>query len=359
MRMTRLRTLLLLTYFFCGVALAEVLPQFPEGSVWRRDISNAAVHPDSASMISTLELLGGFGNNRLQIDFTIKVIHADENAPKLKLTSLLDDDNDPVYYADECDALGSLVPVPAGATIEGETGMRCVSGGDCHYLVKQGNLLFEVYRANVTGGALQSQCLATWNLDTVYPPENRSDHCTSADAAGMPISPLLFNADEIRTSLDIDPTGGGDLGHAIRFILPNARIANDEALGGRFGRLYVRPASHSGNPRGPASTVPYGVHMRLRSDFAVDSYNPAARVILNTLKRYGMVLADGGNIALTAESDYYTDTKWADLGITSNVFSRGRIVRVTDFDVLDTGPRIAETYNCTIPAPPPGLVTEN
>ncbi len=360
MRLITFGKLLLLAYIFSGVVVADVLPQFPEGSVWRQDVSTAPVHPDSTSMLSTLELLGGFGGNRLQIDFTIRVVRADEDAPVLKLATLLDDDNDPAYYADECDALGSLVPVPADATIEGERGMRCESGGDCHYLVTQGNLLYEVYRAHVEGGTLQAQCLATWNLDTVYPPENRSDHCTSADAAGFPIAPLLFNADEIQASLNIDAAGGGDLGHAIRFILPNARIANDETLGGRFGRLYVRPASHAGNPRGPASTVPYGVHMRLRSDFAVNSYNPAARVILNTLKRYGMVLADGGNIALTAESDHYTTTKWAELGIDSNVFSRGgRAVTVSDFDVLDTGPRIAETYNCTVPAPPEGLVTEN
>jgi hypothetical protein len=357
---TALGMLLLFTCFFGGLALAEVLPQFPEGSVWRQDISTAPVHPDSAAMLSTLETLGGFGGNRLQIDFTIRVVHADEGAPMLKLASLLDDDNDPIYYADECDALGSMVPVPANATIEGEAGMRCTTGGDCHYLVTQGNLLFEVYRAHVAGGELQSQCLATWNLDTVYPPENRGDHCTSADAAGFPVAPLLFNADEIRASLNLDPAGGGDLNHAIRFILPNARIANDESLGGRFGRLYVRPASHAGGPRGPASTVPYGVHMRLRSDFAVDSYNPAARVILNTLKRYGMVLADGGNIALTAESDHYTTTKWVELGIDSNVFYRGgRAVKVSDFDVLDTGPRIAETYNCTMPVPPAGLANEN
>jgi serine/threonine-protein kinase len=73
-----------------------------------------------------------------------------------------------------------------------------------------------------------------------------------------------------------------------------------------------------------------------------------------------MVLADGGNIALTAESDYYTTTKWADLGIDANEFYRGgRKVEVSDFDVLDTGPRIAETYNCTMPIPPAGLVTED
>src|SRR5688572_27270671 len=98
MRTTTFGKLLLLLSFGCGIVLAEVLPQFPEGSVWRQDISMASEHPDSTAMLSTLELLGGFGGNRLQIDFTIRVVRADEDAPKLKLATLLDDDNDPAYY---------------------------------------------------------------------------------------------------------------------------------------------------------------------------------------------------------------------------------------------------------------------
>jgi serine/threonine-protein kinase len=106
--------------------------------------------------------------------------------------------------------------------------------------------------------------------------------------------------------------------------------------------------------------VPYGAHLRLRSDFPLDNYNPAARIILNTLKRYGMVLTDGGNIALTAESDYYTTAKWADLGIDANIFARSRgnrTVRVSDFEVLDTGPRIAETYDCKLNTTPAALIS--
>ena len=68
---------------------------------------------------------------------------------------------------------------------------------------------------------------------------------------------------------------------------------------------------------------PYGARLRMRADFPLTNYNPAAKVLLNTFKRYGIVLADGGNIALTAESDLFTTTKWADLGIDSQVFDLG------------------------------------
>jgi len=87
----------------------------------------------------------------------------------------------------------------------------------------------------------------------------------------------------------------------------------------------------------------------MRSDFPEAGYSPAATVSLNTFKRYGIVLADGGNVALTAESDRYTATSWADLGIDSRLFDQttgAAAVEITDFEVLDTGARIAETYDC-------------
>ena len=136
----------------------------------------------------------------------------------------------------------------------------------------------------------------------------------------------------------------GDLGHAIRFILPNARMAT---VSGQ--KVYVHPASHAGGPSGPAASVAYGSRLRLRADFPVWLYPAAHQVILRTMQRYGIVLADGGNIALTAEGDLYTTHKWAELGIDSRAFDLAvpaAVVKVQDFAVLDTGPRIVETYNC-------------
>ena len=119
--------------------------------------------------------------------------------------------------------------------------------------------------------------------------------------------------------------------------------------------VYVRPASHAGGPSGPITTVPYGSRLRLRADFPVNLYNPAAQVILRTMQRYGIVLSDGGNIALTAEADLYTTHKWAELNINSRVFDQavpGSPVRVQDFSVIDTGDRIIETYDCVRNAEP-------
>lgn len=335
--------------FVCASAGAGPLPRFPPSAVWNQNIESAPLHPDSALMIDTLNGLGGFGGvdfRRMQIDFSLHVVHAQPDAPTRTISAHPDG-----YYSPDCETPGTSMPVPPEAAIEGENGLSCDNlNNDCHLLVVQGGTLYEAYRATANGeDALEAQCLAIWHLDVVYPPEGRGDHCTSADAAGFPMAPLMFNADDISAELTEDPTGGGDLGHAIRFIIRNQRMANDPSLGGVSGRLYVRPASHAGAPGGPVNSIPYGARLRLRADFPNDGYNPAARVILNTFKRFGMVLADGGNITLTAESDLFTDTSWDDLGVNSRIFDLmpgARDVDITDFEVIDTGPRIAETYEC-------------
>lgn len=338
-----------------GVARSELLPRFPPGAIWNRNVAADPLHPQSASMIATLSGLGGFGFGRMQIDFGLQLVRAETGAPLRTLTGYPFGS----YFLPDCEPIGSTLPVPVGAAIEAQPGLVCDNANeDCHLLVVQGNQLYEAFHANAEGdNGMQAQCLAVWQLDLVYPPEGRGEHCTSADAAGFPIAPLLFNADEIAASLATAPGGDGDIGHAIRFTLPNARMASDLALGGVGGRLYVRPASHAGSPSGPSASLPYGSRLRLRADFPLGGYGPAARVILNTLKRYGMFLADGGNIALTAESDRYTANSWASTGIDSRVFDQtagASAVAIGDFQVLDTGSRIAETFACVRTVLPSG-----
>jgi hypothetical protein len=80
------------------------------------------------------------------------------------------------------------------------------------------------------------------------------------------------------------------------------------------------------------------------------------------MQRYGIVLSDGGNIALTAEDDIYTTHKWSELSIGSRVFDQSvpaSPVRVQDFLVIDTGNRIIETYDCVRNAEPALIVPKN
>jgi serine/threonine-protein kinase len=343
---------LALAALFAAPAAANAPPRFPAGAVWNQDVSQAPLHPNSASMISTLTGLGGFGYGRMQIDFGMHIVNAPSGVP---LRSIVAYPSGASYYSPDCEAPGTQMPVPSTSAIEATTGLVCDNANeDCHLLVVQGSKLYEAYRANASGASgLQAQCLVVWRLDAIYPANGRGEHCTSADAAGFPIAPLLFNADEVYNAMQVP---GSNLGHALRFILPNARMASQ---GAGATKLYVHPASHAGSPSGPEGSVPYGSRLRLRADFPVNLYNPAAQVILRTMQRYGIVLADGGNIALTAESDLYTTHTWAQLGIGSRVFDAdvpGAPVRIQDFAVVDTGPRIVETYDCVRNPEPVGNV---
>src|SRR6185436_17168243 len=125
-------------------------------------------------------------------------------------------------------------------------------------------------------------CMAVWDLGNTYLDNGRGQDCTSADGAGFPIAPLLFNADEV---------AAGSIDHAIRFILPNSRIRDN---------IYVHPATHSTGPTiGPPQAPPYGAHLRLRADFPLASLDSEAeRVIARAMLKYGMFLADGGTVAL-------------------------------------------------------------
>lgn len=316
------------------LAAAAPLPRFPPGAIWNQDVSRAPLAADSAAMVSTLQGLGGWGSgDRFQIDFSLYVLQADASAPTAAVVAWPSAGE---YYSPDCDAPGFAFPVPTGGAIEGSAGYACDHANeDCHLLVQRGDALFEAYAANVAGTSLQTICALRWDLTRRYPRTGRGEQCTSADGAGFPIAPLLFNADEVAAAVAVE----GDIGHAIRFVLPNARIADDR---------YVHPATHGTLvTSGPLSSVPYGVRMRLRADFDLSDYNPAAKVLLRTMQRYGIVLADGGNIALTGESDRYTTAKWAALGIDEQVFVDGTpSPRVADFEVVETGPRHVVTYDC-------------
>ena len=297
-------------------------PYFPPGAVWYQDVSNAPVDPQSSEIIGWLANVGGWGNgNKMQVDFAIRVVHADATTPYVPFhegVGFISPDSDPV----------ATFPLPIGGGAEEQKNYQCpVADEDCHLIVadRSHGKLYEAYQANYSNDMLTASFVAVWDMNRVYPPSGRGEQCTSADAAGFPIAPLLFNADEL---------AAGSINHAIRFILPNPRVR---------AKFYIHPATHAGGPSGPASAPPYGVHFRLKSSFDVSRLSPPAQVVARAMQKYGMFLSDGGRIALTAQSDLDTTTKYADLGFGSRDL---QAIKVTDFEVLDMGKPIPLTYEC-------------
>lgn len=292
---------------------------FPAGSAWTRDVSAAPLDRESGAVIAYLDRVG-WGTGRMQIDFSIEVLQGVADTPVLAFRPTED------HYLPDCDL--DPVPVPAGGNLEGESGYQCAGDGDCHLIVvdRARQRLFEMWRADIRGGTFRGGCLAIWDLTKLYPPSGRGEQCTSADAAGYPIAPLLFSADEV---------AAGSVDHAIRFILPNARIRKGQ---------YVHPATHgTRSTSGPPDAPPYGARLRLRANYPLDRLpNEGARVVARAMQRYGILLSDGGNIALTAQSDRHTAAKWAGLLGPTDLAA----LRPADFEMVDGGDRIPLTLDC-------------
>jgi len=356
-----MRAFLLPTVALTITAAAAPLPEFPASAVWSRDISNTTTYPASSNSSTMITATGGWGNsNKFQIDQSMHVVHVKVGDPTPPMVTVVAGPYGYTYdpldsTSQDCEPLAGLTfPLPPGGAIEGTADYTsCTNDSeDCHLFVVLDSTkkLYESYETKLVSGQLQSGCVVIWDLNKVYPPQGRGEQCTSADAAGFPMAPLLFNADEVYAAIQ----SGGDFGHAIRFILPNAKMASVPnpaftcGTGGRQG-LYVHPASHGGCPTGPSTAIPYGSRLRLHSNYNISGYSAAGQAVLRTMKKYGIVLSDGGNVALTAEDDMFTTHKWAEFGFDeSNVYMEQMVVGVhmTDFDVVETGPQHLLTYSC-------------
>ncbi len=302
---------------------------FQKMHAWNTDVSASTVSARSSAIVGVLSSAGGWGNgNKFQVDFSIPVFFADAATPKLTITA---PPGAGAYCngGTDCDTVPLQMPIPANANMEGAAGLTCdTTASDCHILVvdRSQNKLFELYNATAAGANVEALGAFVWDLTKQYTSALRGDQCTSADAAGLPMAGLLPTADEV---------AAGEIQHALRFILPNTSMKKG---------VYVRPATHAGAPSSASPDAPpYGVRFRLKSAFDETPYSVNARIVLRALKKYGMFLSDGGNIALTFADDRTSTAKWAALGITSQTFST---IGVSNFEVVDLGPEIALTYNC-------------
>ncbi len=293
---------------------------FEAPNPWTKDVSEMEKSDASDAIVSSLAE-SGWGMGELRIDFSITVLAADDSTEKRQFEPTYD------FYEPDCDHVP--FPVPDGGALEGEDGYACEQDGDCHLIVvhETEKKLYEMWRANISGGSFEGGCAAVWDLTKEYPDTLRGDGCTSADAGGFPIAAMLFSADEIQK---------GSIDHAVRFILPNDRIR---------ANTYVRPGTHSTNATsGGPDAPPYGVRLRLRADFPLESLpSDGARVVAKALQTYGMLLADGGNMAFTAASDRFSSVKWEDVGVDSFSLSS---IQVEDFEVADMGEPIEWSGDC-------------
>jgi serine/threonine-protein kinase len=286
---------------------------FPPAAAWNTPIDAAPLDAETDDVIAYLAA-NHTAAARFQIDFSLVLLTASAATPHRAFQPTGE------FWSPDCDP--APPPLPPAGFLEGEDGYECTTAGDCHLMVIDWPecRLFEMWRANIVEPDFYGGCQAVWDLTVAPGPTGRGDYCTSADAAGLSIAAASFSADEV---------AAGVIDHAIRFILPNELIRED---------LYVHPATHSTGPTaGGPGAPPYGARLRLRASTDLSGLNAAAQVVARALKRYGMFLADGGNVTFTALSDRTTAHTWTEAGLGPHDL---KSLSWTDFEMVDGGTRI-------------------
>jgi hypothetical protein len=198
-------------------------------------------------------------------------------------------------------------PIPAYAPIEGTAN----SGGDMHVLVYLqaggGNnpALYEMWQGIYQGGPWTDSSNAYWPnvASNALTPQEQG----TSDAAGLPVGPLLVNADEvIGTGTPSAPNGA--LQHPVRFTLnhmlnywvwPATETAGVGSCTAQVGGSIPVGSliSQSSPPASCTMSGAAGEIYRLKASVstpACAATSPQAAVIITGFRNYGIILADNG-----------------------------------------------------------------
>jgi hypothetical protein len=268
-------------------------PVFPPENAWNQDVSSAPVDPRSDAYVASIS---SGGARFLHADFGGGGAYGIPYRVVSRRTKTV-----PIRF----DAYGSEsdkgpYPIPRNTRVEG--------GSDRHVLVAQRGTckLYELYAARRSGRGWVAGSGAVWNLRTGA---LRPEGWTSADAAGLPILPGLARYDEV---------AAGHVDHALRFTVSETQ------------RGYIHPATHLASDSDDPNLPPMGLRLRLKASYDLSGFKGQARVILDALRRYGMLVADNGT------SWYITgaaDKRWNDEDL-----DQLKTVPGNAFEAVTTGP---------------------
>jgi hypothetical protein len=267
-------------------------PVFPATNAWNQRVDQLPVASNSAAIVNSIGPAKGmhadFGSGlweggRIGIPYDVVT----KKTTRVRVTFQYDDESDHVGY-----------PMPAGVHIEG--------GSDHHALLldRSACRLYELGGLERKGGRWHAWAGATWSLRSN---KLRPAGWTSSDAAGLPILPGLARYDEVKA---------GAIKHALRFTVSRTR------------RAYVYPARHFASDRTDPNLPPMGLRLRLRASFDTSGFPRQSRIVLEALKRYGMIVADNG-------ADWYVTGAPSPGWSNDDLHSLGRVTG-SAFEVVDT-----------------------
>lgn len=288
---------------------------FPPDNPWNVEVTRLPVHPNSAAYVASIgaatTLHPDFGTTYAGVPWGIPyaVVPASQTPVRITYDA----------YGGESDP--GPFPIPTDAQIEGGPSAT----GDRHVIVidRDRRKLYELFAAYPqSDGSWVAASGAVFDLTSNAV---RPAGWTSADAAGLPVFAGLVRYDEV---------AAGAIRHALRFTVVRSQ------------RAYLYPARHYASSSTDASLPPMGLRVRLKASVDATAFSGQPRVIVECLKRYGMLLADnGGNWFVTGAPD----PRWDDDAIDTLKRLRG-----SDFEAVDTT-WMDPSLNTTPPSAPTGL----
>jgi hypothetical protein len=278
------------------VPAAPKCPIFPATNAWNQRVDSLPVAADSAQLIASIGAATGlhpdFGSGLWKggpIGIPFDVVSRATPRSRVRFE-----------YAGESDR----APYPIPKTVHIEGGAH--SSGDRHAVLLDRNScrLYELYalRKSVRGWTAGSGAIFDLRSNRLRPAG-----WTSADAAGLPIFPGLVRYDEVAR---------GRIDHALRFTVDRTR------------KQYVYPARHYASSSDDSSLPPMGLRVRLKANVDITQFPRQARIVLQALKTYGMIVADNG-------SSWYISGAPSPHWSNDDLHSLGRVVGA-DFEVVDT-----------------------
>jgi hypothetical protein len=273
-------------------------PTFPADSWFHADVSKLPVHTRSAQWMSHMtptsklhpDFGPSFGEQPVPYGIPITVVAGTHAKVTVQF-----------QYASQSDHVG----YPLGADTKVEGGQW--TSGDRHTVVVDRDTcrLYETWATRKQGNNWSAGSGATWSLNSYV---LRPSTWTSADAAGLPILPLLLRYDEVAAHA---------VDHAIRF--------TTDVTDTRF----LWPARHQAGGISNPAYPPMGARFRLKASYPISPMLRAdTRAVLIAMKKYGLVLADNG-------SPWYfqgtSDTRWQ-----NPMIDQLKNVPASQFEAVDT-----------------------
>jgi hypothetical protein len=231
---------------------------FPSDNPWNTPVDTAPVDQNSDALIASISgsLHADFGAHWNGGPFGIPYVVVKGTQKRVKVTFRDAEESDPGRY-----------PIPKTAPVE--------KGSDRHVLVIDRTRwkLYELFDARRRKGST-SWTAGSGAIFDLASNDLRPPGWTSADAAGLPVFPGLVRYDEVKA---------GAITHALRFTVAETR------------RAYVSPARHWASEDTSPDLPPMGMRVRLKAGFDISGYPLQARVVLQAMKTYGMIVADNGS----------------------------------------------------------------